>query len=143
MIRILFLGDIVGEPGRRAVFSRLESLKQEEEIDFIRGLRDPHLEWRRLAWRLNQPRPSPDCRHSTEPCPYQLEPFSRSFLFPCSLFVKKKEKYLSIHPSILSSRLTKQKKKGASSLTNIHPGLTFAFFYLFTCSVNYTCLLSF
>ena len=35
MIRILFLGDIVGEPGRRAVFSRLESLKQEEEIDFI------------------------------------------------------------------------------------------------------------
>lgn len=35
MIRILFLGDIVGEPGRRAVFSRLDSLKQEEGIDFI------------------------------------------------------------------------------------------------------------
>ena len=35
MIRILFLGDIVGEPGRRAVFSRLSSIRKEEEIDFI------------------------------------------------------------------------------------------------------------
>lgn len=35
MIRILFLGDVVGEPGRKAVISRLPSLKEEEEIDFI------------------------------------------------------------------------------------------------------------
>jgi metallophosphoesterase (TIGR00282 family) len=35
MIRILFLGDIVGEPGRRAVFSRLAALRAEEEIDFV------------------------------------------------------------------------------------------------------------
>lgn len=35
MLRILFLGDIVGEPGRRAVISRLPSLKAEREIDFI------------------------------------------------------------------------------------------------------------
>ncbi len=35
MLRILFLGDIVGEPGRSAVISRLPSLKSEREIDFI------------------------------------------------------------------------------------------------------------
>lgn len=35
MFRILFLGDIVGEPGRSAVISRLPSLKSEREIDFI------------------------------------------------------------------------------------------------------------
>ena len=35
MIRILFLGDVVGEPGRKAVIARLPSLKEEEEIDFI------------------------------------------------------------------------------------------------------------
>ncbi|NNC89529.1 MAG: TIGR00282 family metallophosphoesterase [Akkermansiaceae bacterium] len=35
MIRILFLGDVVGEPGRKAVMNRLPSLKDEEEIDFI------------------------------------------------------------------------------------------------------------
>ena len=35
MIRILFLGDIVGEPGRRAVIARLAALKEEESIDFI------------------------------------------------------------------------------------------------------------
>ena len=35
MIRILFLGDVVGEPGRKAVMGRLAGLKQEEEIDFI------------------------------------------------------------------------------------------------------------
>jgi metallophosphoesterase (TIGR00282 family) len=34
-IRILFLGDIVGEPGRKAVIERLPLLKQEEELDFI------------------------------------------------------------------------------------------------------------
>jgi len=35
MIRILFLGDIVGEPGRKTVISRLASLREEGEIDFI------------------------------------------------------------------------------------------------------------
>lgn len=35
MLRILFLGDIVGEPGRSAVISRLPSLKSEREIDFV------------------------------------------------------------------------------------------------------------
>lgn len=35
MIRILFLGDIVGEPGRKAVIKRVASLKRELEIDFI------------------------------------------------------------------------------------------------------------
>ena len=35
MIRILFLGDIVGEPGRKAVMERLASLREEEKIDFI------------------------------------------------------------------------------------------------------------
>ena len=35
VIRILFLGDIVGEPGRKAVISQLPVLKQSEEIDFI------------------------------------------------------------------------------------------------------------
>lgn len=34
-IRILFLGDIVGEPGRKAVIEQLPLLKQGEEIDFI------------------------------------------------------------------------------------------------------------
>jgi 2',3'-cyclic-nucleotide 2'-phosphodiesterase len=34
-IRILFLGDIVGEPGRKAVIARLPVLKQEEALDFI------------------------------------------------------------------------------------------------------------
>ncbi len=35
MVRILFLGDIVGEPGRKAVISRLPMIKVEEQIDFI------------------------------------------------------------------------------------------------------------
>lgn len=35
MIRILFLGDIMGEPGRRAVISRLPAIREEESIDFI------------------------------------------------------------------------------------------------------------
>lgn len=35
VIRILFLGDIVGEPGRKAVMGRLASLREEEEIDFV------------------------------------------------------------------------------------------------------------
>ncbi len=35
MVRILFLGDIVGEPGRRAVIDRLPGLKAELEADFI------------------------------------------------------------------------------------------------------------
>ncbi len=34
-IRILFLGDIVGEPGRKAVIEHLPLLKQQEAIDFI------------------------------------------------------------------------------------------------------------
>lgn len=35
MLRILFLGDIVGEPGRKAVISRLKVIKKEENVDFI------------------------------------------------------------------------------------------------------------
>src|SRR6056297_2464333 len=35
MLRILFLGDIVGEPGRKAVISNLAAIKEEESIDFI------------------------------------------------------------------------------------------------------------
>jgi metallophosphoesterase (TIGR00282 family) len=35
MIRILFLGDIVGEPGRNAVIKRLPKLRDERKIDFI------------------------------------------------------------------------------------------------------------
>lgn len=34
-IRILFLGDIVGEPGRKAVIEQLPLLKQSESLDFI------------------------------------------------------------------------------------------------------------
>lgn len=34
-VRILFLGDIVGEPGRKAVIEQLPLLKQTEGIDFI------------------------------------------------------------------------------------------------------------
>jgi metallophosphoesterase (TIGR00282 family) len=34
-IRILFLGDIVGEPGRKAVIEQLPILKQAEALDFI------------------------------------------------------------------------------------------------------------
>ena len=34
-IRILFLGDIVGEPGRKAVIEQLPILKQREALDFI------------------------------------------------------------------------------------------------------------
>jgi metallophosphoesterase (TIGR00282 family) len=34
-IRILFLGDIVGEPGRKAVIEQLPLLKESEELDFI------------------------------------------------------------------------------------------------------------
>lgn len=35
MLRILFLGDIVGEPGRRAVVENLAALKEELQADFI------------------------------------------------------------------------------------------------------------
>ena len=35
VIRILFLGDIVGEPGRKAVIEQLPVLKQAEALDFI------------------------------------------------------------------------------------------------------------
>ncbi len=35
MLRILFLGDVVGELGRRAVMGRLPSLRREREIDFV------------------------------------------------------------------------------------------------------------
>ena len=34
-IRILFLGDVVGEPGRKAVIARLPWFKQEQGVDFI------------------------------------------------------------------------------------------------------------
>lgn len=35
MLRILFLGDIVGEPGRAAVIARLPEIRQTREIDFV------------------------------------------------------------------------------------------------------------
>jgi metallophosphoesterase (TIGR00282 family) len=35
MLRILFLGDIVGEPGRRAVIESLQGFKEEDGVDFI------------------------------------------------------------------------------------------------------------
>ena len=35
MLTVLFLGDVVGEPGRNAVISRLPELKDQHEIDFI------------------------------------------------------------------------------------------------------------
>ena len=35
VLRILFLGDIVGEPGREAIYARLPDLRKEEEIDFV------------------------------------------------------------------------------------------------------------
>ena len=35
MLTVLFLGDIVGEPGRSAVIARLPSLKEQHAIDFI------------------------------------------------------------------------------------------------------------
>lgn len=35
MIRILFLGDVVGEPGRKAVTARLRGLREEENLDFV------------------------------------------------------------------------------------------------------------
>lgn len=34
-MRILFLGDVVGEPGRKAVIKRLKALKQEHHADFV------------------------------------------------------------------------------------------------------------
>jgi len=34
-MRILFLGDVVGEPGRKAVIKRLYALKQEHHVDFV------------------------------------------------------------------------------------------------------------
>jgi calcineurin-like phosphoesterase len=35
MVRILFLGDVVGEPGRSAVIGRLPELKELWSLDFI------------------------------------------------------------------------------------------------------------
>ena len=35
MLTILFLGDVVGEPGRNAVIARLPELKEEHAVDFI------------------------------------------------------------------------------------------------------------
>jgi metallophosphoesterase (TIGR00282 family) len=35
MLRILFLGDIIGEPGRRAVTELLPKLKQDSAVDFV------------------------------------------------------------------------------------------------------------
>ena len=34
VIRILFLGDVVGEPGRKAVIEQLPLLKQSKRLDF-------------------------------------------------------------------------------------------------------------
>ncbi len=34
-LRILFLGDIVGEPGRKAVIERLPEIRRRDEIDFV------------------------------------------------------------------------------------------------------------
>lgn len=34
MLRVLFLGDVVGEPGRSAIFERLPELKAQHQIDF-------------------------------------------------------------------------------------------------------------
>src|SRR2546423_2579749 len=35
MLTVLFLGDIVGEPGRNAVIARVPELKQKHALDFI------------------------------------------------------------------------------------------------------------
>src|SRR5213079_1681301 len=35
MLTVLFLGDVVGEPGRNAVIARLPELKQQHALDFI------------------------------------------------------------------------------------------------------------
>src|SRR5689334_24849329 len=35
MLTVLFLGDIVGEPGRNAVIARLPELKEQHAIDFV------------------------------------------------------------------------------------------------------------
>lgn len=35
VLRILFLGDIVGEPGRKAVVGRLAEIRRREEVDFV------------------------------------------------------------------------------------------------------------
>jgi metallophosphoesterase (TIGR00282 family) len=35
MLRLLFLGDIIGEPGRKAVIERVPRLKQERGVDFV------------------------------------------------------------------------------------------------------------
>jgi hypothetical protein len=34
MLTVLFLGDVVGEPGRNAVIARLPQLKEQHGIDF-------------------------------------------------------------------------------------------------------------
>src|SRR2546421_10423358 len=35
MLTVLFLGDVVGEPGRNAVIARLPELKEQHQVDFI------------------------------------------------------------------------------------------------------------
>src|SRR5437763_13183763 len=35
MLTVLFLGDVVGEPGRNAVIARLTELKERHNVDFI------------------------------------------------------------------------------------------------------------
>src|SRR5438046_6833634 len=35
MLTVLFLGDVVGEPGRNAVIARLPELKEQHHVDFI------------------------------------------------------------------------------------------------------------
>ena len=34
-MRVLFLGDVVGSPGRAAVIGQLAEIKKSEEVDFI------------------------------------------------------------------------------------------------------------
>ena len=35
MVRILFIGDIVGEPGRQAIATLVPRLREREKIDFV------------------------------------------------------------------------------------------------------------
>src|SRR5207249_10571599 len=35
MLAVLFLGDVVGEPGRNALIARLPELKEQHDVDFI------------------------------------------------------------------------------------------------------------
>jgi len=35
MLTVLFLGDVVGEPGRKAVIARVPELKEKHGLDFV------------------------------------------------------------------------------------------------------------